>query len=65
MEKVLSKSGIELGGQAEVQRRQVIAENNLIDMLRGEVKTLQGQLQAAYVRIHELNSELNKHKNKG
>ena len=62
---MLSKSGIELGGQAEVQRRKIIAESATNNILRNEVKQLQGQLQAAYVRIHELNSELNKIKNKG
>jgi len=49
----------------EVERKEVIAQSNLNDMLRNEVKTMQGQLQAAYKRIHELNSELSKLKNKG
>ena len=49
----------------EKERKEIIAQNNLNDMLRNEVKTMQGQLQAAYIRIHELNSEINKLKNKG
>ena len=61
---MLSESGIELGGQAEIERREIIAESNTNSMLRNEVKTLQGQLQAAYVRISELTSEINKLKHK-
>ena len=62
---MLSKeSGINLGGQAEIKRREVIAHSKLEDMLRNEVKTMQGQLQAAYKRIHELNTEISKLKNK-
>ena len=64
MEKVLIESGIELGGQAEIDRREIISESRTNDMLRKEVYTLQGQLQAAYVRIAELTTELNKTKNK-
>ena len=61
---MLTESGIELGGQAEIDRREIISESNTNDMLRNEVYTLQGQLQAAYVRIAELTTELNKAKNK-
>ena len=61
---MLNESGIELGGQAEIERREIIAESNTNSMLRNEVKTLQGQLQAAYVRISELTSEINKLKHK-
>jgi len=62
---MLNESGIELGGQAEIDRRKIIAESNTNSMLRNEVKTLQGQLHAAYIRIHKLTSEINKLKNKG
>ncbi len=48
----------------ETERKEIIAQSNTEDMLRNEVKTMQGQLQAAYIRIHELNSELSKLKNK-
>ena len=61
---MLTESGIELGGRAEIERRKIISESNTNDMLRKEVYTLQGQLQAAYVRIAELTTELNKTKNK-
>ena len=52
--------GIHLGGPAEIERRELIAESNTNTMLRNEVKQLQGQLQAAYIRISELNKELDK-----
>ena len=58
-------SGVHLGGPAEIERRQLIAESSTITILRNEVKQLKGQLQAAYVRINELTSEVNKLKNKG
>jgi|TARA_B100001094_G_scaffold53411_1_gene48984 hypothetical protein len=52
-------SGISLGGPAEIERRELIAHSNTNEMLRKEVKTMQGQLQAAYIRISELTNEIN------
>ena len=56
-----------LGGQAEVYRRKLVkmeaADSQTIHLLKGEVKTMQGQLTKAYKRIQELvteNAELKK-----
>ena len=63
MEKVLNEE-LNLGGQAEIERREAIATNKEIDILREEVHSLQGQLQAAYIRIKDLNTEIDKIKNR-
>ena len=50
-----------LGGQAEVYRRKLVrqeqADTAMINLLKGEVKTMQGQLTKAYKRIQELVTE--------
>ena len=50
-----------LGGQAEVYRRTLVrqeqADTAMINLLKGEVKTMQGQLTKAYKRIQELVTE--------
>ena len=47
------------GGEYEKLRRQFIGQTKTLDLLRNEVKTMQGQLQTAYIRIAELNTEIN------
>ena len=50
-----------LGGQAEVYRRKLVrqeqADTAMINLLKGEVKPMQGQLTKAYKRIQELVTE--------
>ena len=58
------KTELNLGGQAEIERREAIATNKEIDILREEVHSLQGQLQAAYIRIKDLNTEIDIYKNR-
>ena len=58
------KTELNLGGQAEIERREAIATSKEIDILREEVHSLQGQLQAAYIRIKDLNTEMEDLKNR-
>ena len=52
--------------EAEFYRNIVVAQGDEIEILRGNVKELQGQLQAAYRRIAELrealDTEIEEHK---
>lgn len=43
----------------EMYRRQILNQSGYIELLEGNVKELQGQLQQSYKRIEELNQELN------
>jgi len=63
LEKVLNEE-LNLGGQAEIIRREAIANSKEIDILRTEIYQLQSQLQAAYIRIKDLNTEIDKIKNR-
>jgi len=56
----ISSSRKQPGGEQEVYRKSLIAKEQLIQQLRDEVHTMQGQLHAAYIRIKELNTEKNK-----
>mgnify|MGYP001985375417 FL=1 len=40
-------------------RREILNQSGYIELLEGNVKELQGQLQQSYKRIEELNQELN------
>ena len=55
---------LNLGGQAEIIRREAIANSKEIDILRTEIYQLQSQLHAAYIRIKDLNTEIDKIKNR-
>lgn len=43
----------------EMYRREILNQSGYIEILKGNVKELQGQLQQSYKRIEELNQELN------
>jgi predicted RNase H-like nuclease (RuvC/YqgF family) len=43
----------------EMYRREILNQSGYIELLEGNVKELQGQLQQSYKRIEELNQELN------
>lgn len=43
----------------EMYRREILNQSGYIEILEGNVKELQGQLQQSYKRIEELNQELN------
>jgi len=42
----------------EMYRREMLNRNGYIEILEGNIKELQGQLQQSYKRIKELNEEL-------
>jgi len=42
----------------EMYRREILNQSGYIELLEGNVKELQGQLQQSYKRIEELNQEL-------
>jgi predicted RNase H-like nuclease (RuvC/YqgF family) len=49
----------EMESENEMYRREMLNRNGYIEILEGNVKELQGQLQQSYKRIEELNQELN------
>ena len=52
------ESSIALGGHQEEKRRELIKDSREIDILKDEIRTMQGQLAASYIRIKELNEQL-------
>ena len=52
------ESSIALGGHQEEKRRELIKGSREIDILKDEIRTMQGQLAASYIRIKELNEQL-------
>ena len=52
------ESSIALGGHQEEKRRELIKGSREIDILKDEIRTMQGQLAASYIRIKELNEKL-------
>lgn len=57
------ESAFALGGQEEVNRRHIIRESQMVDLLKKEIHTMQDQLGNSYIRIKELvkeNAELKK-----
>lgn len=51
-----------LGGQAEVNRRHLIKNSNLVGLLKEEIFQMQKALNHAHIRIKELNNELAQYK---
>ena len=56
------EDALSLGGPAELYRRKLVemeqAKEAMIGLLKGEVATMQGQLNSAYKRINELNQQI-------
>ena len=58
------ESAFALGGLEEVNRRHLIRESQMIDLLKKEVHTMQGMLNHAHIRIKDLISEIEELKKK-
>jgi|TARA_B100001146_G_scaffold224806_1_gene244240 hypothetical protein len=58
------EDAMSLGGQAEVDRRELLQESSMVHMLRSEVATMQATLYKSYKRIRELVEENQELKNK-
>ena len=55
--KTSDESAFALGGLEEVNRRHLVRESQMVDLLKKEIHTMQGQIQRAYISIKELNTE--------
>ena len=51
------ESAFALGGLEEVNRRHLVRESKMIDVLKKEIHTMQGMINHAHVRIKDLVSE--------
>jgi hypothetical protein len=59
MSKIMTsdESAFALGGLEEVNRRHLVREASIVDILKNEIHTMQGMINAAHIRIKDLVSE--------